>query len=382
MEGFRFIDCDAHIFEPEDLWDNYLESKYRREISSYVNYKRETPDSDLAFGIRVQVGEHTMPFGPRGSAQRTILPGLGDTYEEYARDGFPARVYKQVMDNSGIDYMVTYPTIGLFINTVPNLEPELAAAICRAYNTWLGDFCSEAGDRVFGAAVVNLNYPDEAVKEVRRCVKDLGFKAVYVNPTPVGEYRLYDEVYDPLWAEISDLNVPVGIHPSSGNAADIMIYHYLPELQMTQGIVAFCIGNMLACAAFIMGGVLERHPNLRVVFLESGAGWAAYWLERLESGVNGGRRGLEVPGLHMHPVEYFQRQCFIAADQDDPGIKMVIDAIGDDNVVTATDFSHPEGRRYGQAVETLMELPGVSVESKGKILWDNALRLYPITPAD
>ena len=77
------------------------------------------------------------------------------------------------------------------------------------------------------------------------------------------------------------------------------------------------------------------------------------------------------------PDRYFQRQCFISSDQDDPGIKTAIEAIGDDNIVTATDFSHPEGRRYGQAVEMLLALPGVSEESKRKILWDKRAQALP-----
>jgi predicted TIM-barrel fold metal-dependent hydrolase len=79
-------------------------------------------------------------------------------------------------------------------------------------------------------------------------------------------------------------------------------------------------------------------------------------------------------------MEYFKRQCFIAADPDDPGIKQVIDYLGDENIVTATDFCHPEGRRYEVAVKEIMGLPDVSLESKKKIMWDNALRLYPIRP--
>jgi predicted TIM-barrel fold metal-dependent hydrolase len=82
----------------------------------------------------------------------------------------------------------------------------------------------------------------------------------------------------------------------------------------------------------------------------------------------------------MLPVEYFKRQCFISVDPDDPGIKHVIDYLGDDNIVTATDFAHPEGRRYAVAVQEMLELPDVSLESKKKIMWDNALRLYPIRP--
>ena len=140
------------------------------------------------------------------------------------------------------------------------------------------------------------------------------------------------------------------------------------------------IGNMLACTALIMGGVLERHPRLRVVHLDSGAGWVPFWLDRLAASVQGGFRGLDIPGLKLHPMEYFKRQCFVSADPDDPGIKHVIDYLGDENIVTATDFSHPEGRRYEVAVKEIMELPGVSLESKKKIMWDNALKLYPIHP--
>ena len=105
-----------------------------------------------------------------------------------------------------------------------------------------------------------------------------------------------------------------------------------------------------------------------------------FWMDRLGAGVQGGFRNLEIPGLKLYPIEYFQRQCYISADPDDPGIKQVIEVMGDDNIVAATDFSHPEGRRYASAVKELLELPGVSDQSKHKIMWDNALKLYPIQP--
>jgi predicted TIM-barrel fold metal-dependent hydrolase len=151
-------------------------------------------------------------------------------------------------------------------------------------------------------------------------------------------------------------------------------------LRSAQTTVAFTIGNMLAATALIMGGVLERHPKMRVAHLESGAGWVPFWLDRLAASVQGGFRGLQIPGLKLHPIEYFQRQCYISADPDDPGIRQVIEVLGNDNVVTATDFGHPEGRQYAWAAKELLELPNVSAESKRKIMWDNALKLYPIRP--
>jgi hypothetical protein len=58
---------------------------------------------------------------------------------------------------------------------------------------------------------------------------------------------------------------------------------------------------------------------------------------------------------------------------------MVIDAVGDQVLITGTDFGHPEGRKYATAVQDMMEVPGISLDSKRKILWDNAIRAYPVT---
>jgi predicted TIM-barrel fold metal-dependent hydrolase len=383
MSGVRFIDADSHILEPNDIWQKYLEPKFRSEMPRiYTGYYEEDSkgaSNALAFFNDVSVGGYDMPLeGVFGKP--VIMPGLGEAYDDYARQGFPPRCYVDAMERLGIDYMVVYPTAGLYSCAAPTLSAPGAAAIRRAYNNWLYDFCSEAGERLVGAGSLDLRDPQAAATEATRCVKELGFKAVHINPVPVGEHRLYEPCYDRLWATISDLDVPVGVHVGALNACDPMLYHYLPGLAMAEGITAFSIGNMLASTAFIMGGVLERHPKLRVVHLESGAGWAAFWMYRLAAGVQGGSKGLPIPGLKMAPVEYFQRQCYISADPDDPGIKQVIDTIGDDNVVVATDFGHPEGRHYIRAVEEVLSLPGVSEASKHKIMWDNALKLYPIRP--
>jgi predicted TIM-barrel fold metal-dependent hydrolase len=397
--NLHFIDSDAHVIEPHDMFERYLEPKYRAEMPvAWADYQGDP----LALGLEVRIpkpsgGEYVMPFGddpltglnridshsrlaPFGGDSPVALPGQDEAYAEFARQGFPPEMYKLAMERAGIDYMVVYPSTGLLTTGVPDLPADTAAAYRRAYNNWLHDFCEAAGKRVIGVAAVDLRDAEEAAREARRCVKEFDFKAVYINPVPVGEHRLYDDFYEPLWNTLEDLDVPLAVHAGTGNAADQMLYHYLPRLRTAQTTVAFTMGNMLACTALIMGGVLEQHPRLRVVHLESGAGWVPFWLDRLAAGIQGGFRGVDIPGLKMLPVEYFKRQCFISADPDDPGIQHVIDYLGDDNIVTATDFAHPEGRRYQTAVQEILELPDVALESKKKIMWDNALRLYPILP--
>lgn len=395
--GHRFIDSDAHVLEPGDLFEKYLEPKFRPCIpEAWANYA----GNPLGFGFKIVIatpsGKHLMPFGNdpmSGEAlqrcggatfdpgARVALPGHDEAYAEFARDDFPPHMYPVAMDRVGIDYMVVYPSVGLSSTAAPDLASDAAAAIRRAYNDWLHDFCSQTRGRVFGAASVDLRDAAEAAREARRCVKEFGFKAVHINPVPVGKHRLYDSFYEPLWTALGDLDVPLAVHTGAGVAADQMLYYYLPGLRTAQVTVAFTIGNMLASTALIMGGVLERHPRLRVVHLESGAGWVPFWMDRLAASVQGGFRGLDIPGLKLSPIDYFRRQCFISADPDDPFIRQTIEMIGDGNIVTATDFAHPEGRRYESAVKEILELPEVSLESKRKIMWDNALRLYPIDPA-
>ena len=176
------------------------------------------------------------------------------------------------------------------------------------------------------------------------------------------------------------MDVALGIHVGAGNAAEVWLHHYFPEFQRASSTGTFTIGNMMTSMTLIVGGVLERHPKLRVVHLESGAGWVAFWLDRMESSVAGGLRGIAIEGLTMKPIEYFQRQCYISGDPDDPGIKQVLEIIGDDNVVTATDFGHPEGRGYVHAIEDTLALP-IPDDSKRKIMWDNSARLYNIADA-
>ena len=398
MESLRFIDGDSHVLEPESIWENYLEKKYRNLVSGHVRWvtapsgnginavdESSSRETALAFELELEVmGTH--PLGTRDTAAATRsfqdrdLDELDVAYGKWADQDFPASAYREVMDVHGVDHMILYPTAGFWTTGVAEMDGETAMAIRRAYNRWLGDYCAEIGQGACGAASIDLRDPVLAAEEVRRCVQEYDFKAVHLNPAPVPNLRLFDPECDLLWATCAELGLPIGLHPSANHPFDQGLLDYLPGLRNCRTTVSFVVGSMLACTAFIMGGVLERHPELKLVFLESGCGCASFWLDRLEAGIQGGTRRLRIQGLNSNPVDYFQRQCFVAADQDDPGIAPLINAIGDHVIVGATDFGHPEGRKYFRAKQDMLELPDVSMESKRKILWDNALRAYPISP--
>jgi len=275
-----FIDSDAHVLEPRDMFERYLEPQYRAQMPvAWADYQGEP----LAMGFAVRIphpagGEYVMPFGNdpltgrnridtasrlaafEGGA-RLALPGQDEASAACARHGFPPEMDQQAMDRSGIDSMVVYPSTGLLTTGVPDLPAATAAASRRASNNWLHDFCTAAGGRVVGAAAVDLRDADEAAREAHRCVKECDCKAVYSNPVPVGEHRLYDDVYEPLWNALEELDAPLAVHAGTGNAADPMLSYYLPRRRTAQTTVAFTMGTMLACTARIMGGVLAQHPR-------------------------------------------------------------------------------------------------------------------------
>ncbi|HEY2106158.1 MAG TPA: amidohydrolase family protein [Candidatus Binataceae bacterium] len=369
-KGHRYIDADSHVLEPADMWDQYLEPQYRRFAPAHaVGYRGDPP----GFFLNIRIGGSVMPTFQMPDLVQ--LPGLEESYGDYMRRGFGPDCYDTALQRTGMDYMVLYPTIGLYATAVPGLSAEVAAAYRRAYNNWLYDFCKAAGPRLVGVGSIDLRDPVAAAGEARRCVRELGFKAITFNPEPVNDVALHDRFYDPLWKAASELGVPMGVHVAGGTALHQVGMEYFPQWSEGRGLCAFTIGNMIACLSFVSGGILERFPDLKVAFLESGAGWPAFWLERIQAGVQGANRGGKIHGLSKSPIEYFQKQCYISADPDDPGIAQVAAVIGDDNIVTATDFGHMEGKGYIRALDEILALE-LPADTKRKIMWDNAARLY------
>lgn len=123
----------------------------------------------------------------------------------------------EAMDAEGIDVAVIYPTVGLFALALDDVDPDFAAAIARAYNNWLYDYCQADPERLLGSAMVAPHGVEGAVIEARRAVKDLGFRAVFMRPNPVAGRNWHDPYYDPLWSELESLRVPLGFHEGVGS---------------------------------------------------------------------------------------------------------------------------------------------------------------------
>ncbi len=135
---------------------------------------------------------------------------------------------------------------------------------------------------------------------------------------------------------------------------------------------------MVACLSFVGGDVCEKFPRLQFAFLESGCGWLPYWLERMDEHFEWMHKG--VPWLKMKPSEYFHRQCYVGADAGDEALPWVVQAIGDERILWASDYPHPDAK-FPRAVESTLALAerGLPEASLKRILYDNAVKLYGLT---
>jgi predicted TIM-barrel fold metal-dependent hydrolase len=384
-KGFKGIDADSHMVEPHDLWERYIDKKY--QAFAPVGTATLVGDPPRRH-VNLLVNGH--PHGdarPPAVAPRYIPDGQGnllnyyEAYREFADLDFRPEAYLRYIQWRGLDFIILYPTLGLFCTAVPGLDPKAAAAIMRAYNNWAYEFCAEGEGKLVGLAGLDLRDVDAAVAEARRCVKELGFKGLFLlADPPYPEIPLNHPYYEPLWAEIEDLGVPLGIHESSRHEMGIgrvgAEHVKATGISYAQKAVAFHMGEMMAAMIFTGGGICERHPNLRVIFTESSAGWAVSWLWFIDELWEREFRGRVTS---ERPSFYFKRQCAIACEPEEKGIKYVIDALGDDLLVYNTDFPHAAEAKFLNPADEFLELEGVSNESKARILWDNAARLYNLT---
>jgi predicted TIM-barrel fold metal-dependent hydrolase len=258
--------------------------------------------------------------------------------------------------------------------TRPKLDPPLAAAIARAYNNWLYEFCQRDPARMLGAGMLSVYDVNDAIKEARRVVNELGFKAVFIRSNVVVGKPWHDPYFEPLWSTLEELNVPLGFHEATGSSSPQAGEQFDPNFGLRR-VYAQPLTQIMGMGSFLAGGIMERHPKLRVAFLEANCGWLPWLLWRLDEGYER-EADAYMEELTMTPTEYFKRQCWVSVEPDEIPVKYAIDWVGSDHMVFSTDYPHTDSR-FPEAVSAFLELD-MADEDKRKILWDNCESFYQI----
>jgi predicted TIM-barrel fold metal-dependent hydrolase len=305
---------------------------------------------------------------------RGVQPGPNETYLGGAAFGtMDMKERVQLLDREGMAKAVLYPTLGLLWEA-ELFDAELSSAYCRAYNRWIADFCRDSGGRLIPIAHLSLGHPGEAARELERAVRD-GCRGAFVCPFTITRVPHGDPRHDAVFAAAQDLDVPLAIHPTFEPIA-FNVHHRFDHFGWAIWYLNLFAGQGVqqAFATFFQLGVFERFPRLRVVVLESQAGWIGYFLDRGDATFTGTLLSATVR-LKEKPSFYFKRQCFISADPDERTIAALMPHVGEDKFFWASDYPHPD--HPGKYLDELRQMvaPMTATGRRG-ILGENVARAY------
>lgn len=380
-DGYKILDADRHVIEPIEMWREYLPPAYRERAPRLEPAASAEP---LAARIARLGPKGLLPLPPRVILEgRSVFHNVSEHVEIEAaaaalegtgheQTGTDPGSHLRAMDRDGVDVAVLFPTVGLYLDTP---DAGLTEALCSAYNTWMRDFASEAPSRLRPAGIVSRVDPERMVAGLEELVR-LGHRVVVLRPNPVGGRCLGHAAYDPFWSACEHHDVTVALHEGTHSG--------LPTAGADRFTSRFALHacshpmeQMMALLSLIEGGVLERHPGLRVVFLESGCGWLPYWLWRLDEIEYKHLRGEVADNVRRPPSEYFRRQCLATIEPGEPCLPEVIRYLGDDRLLFGTDFPHQD--HDAPIVEQALGLHAALPEpSLRKLLWSNAARLFSV----
>jgi predicted TIM-barrel fold metal-dependent hydrolase len=368
--AYNVVDADGHILEPLDLWDHYIDPNFRdrapRIVKTNDGKERLVIEENMVGDSRISIGR----IGGVGARQGIVA---ADTlaYKDGKPGGFDPHKRIPDMDADGIDAVFLYPSLGLFSGAIH--DPQLAAAVCRAYNRWLADYCKPYPDRLFGVAMLPLQDVNLAIAEMRFAKKELGFKGGFLRPNPYDGKMINHPDFEPFWAAAEDLDFSIGFHEGASSGMPTVGVDRF-EGRGAKHIISHTMEMMLACLAVIWGGVCEKHPKVRIGFLESGGGWIAPWLDRMDRHFDD--QSFNDSGLKTRPSDLFRRNCWISFEPVEGSLNVLADYVGPNKIMWATDYPHSDGFFPGAPDMMRERLKGTSPETQRGVLAGGALAFY------
>lgn len=370
FDNLLVVDADGHVYEGNVDLRPRLPEQWRSQAPIRLN------DNEGNSRMLLE--------GRLWSASQGLGPGVSGPMTDKARgyrDGMvdPAARLKD-MDQEGIDVAILFGTqIALTVNGL--MSSQLAAVLCRAVNEWLIEYCSIDPKRLLAVGLIPCQDPQTAVKELEYLRK--AGAATAMLPTNVyGLNNMGDPMFDPIYDCAQSIGMPLSVHPQTGHdgvpgvsgvmGAGSERFRKYVYVHMT----AFPFELMIAMMHMIGEGVFDRHPKLRVGFMEGGAGWLPFWAERLDEHLE--KLAPQMPKLKRKPSDIIRsEQIVLTCESEENGLDRVFAANGENTVLYASDYCHWDCH-FPYSVKDIVECKDLTFAEKERLLNRNAIEFFQL----
>lgn len=360
-EGERFIvDVDAHVTETA-FWADIVDRIDNDVLRQMAQSFREKPGSPPGL-LNHQPGMSFQDVYGRIPHQVAIA-------EKTDADG-PHRMVQLVrraMDSMGITYQVVFPTPMLLLGMHP--QPEVEVELGRAFNRWISEVVLPQDDRIKGLVYLPFNDPEQCMKVAREFADAhgvIGFTVTATRNRPV-----HDNSYMKLYAFLEEIGKPLAFHAGFhwGDPSQLQLNRFL-----SMHAITFVYYNMIHLTNWVINGIPERFPKLKVVWVESGLAWVPFLMQRLDHEFM--MRPSEAPLLRRPPSTYMREMFYTSQplERTDMALtKATFDAIhADTQLMFSSDWPHWDF----DLPASITTLPFLGEQAKRNILGLNAARAF------
>jgi predicted TIM-barrel fold metal-dependent hydrolase len=379
MDRFLVISSDCHAGLPPDRYRDYLDPQYRDMF-------------DVA--LPIQIDEM------KKMSKMFLIDDINEKWREGVEYGLSgawdhdARI--KVMDGDGIAAEIIFPDGITEMNTPPfgaglslpvedRVVPELQWAGARAHNRWIAELVAMAPARRVGVALVPALWDvAEAVKEVEWCARN-GVKGVLLPCIWRHLDPYHHPKYEPLWSACVDNDIVIHFHSGPAPMEDAFGSLSAPDGVHRPGAMGIYVSEVVWWAVrpltfLIWGGVLERHPRLRIAITESTTIWAPEYLALLDQRYSETHFSAKLGDYRSHlkskPSEYFHRQVALGASCMSRREAELRHAIGVSNIMWGSDYPHPEGTWPVTGSQIHQTFDGLPAGEVADMVGGNAARFY------
>jgi predicted TIM-barrel fold metal-dependent hydrolase len=344
--SYRYISSDGHFESPPELWTHRVPAQYRDRAPRRIKLANGN-DALITEGRPLTYGGTSL-FG--GQDPKKYDPAVMD-YDSTPGCGDAAQRLRE-QDRDGIDAEVLY---ALSVRN-PSIRDKAAfMAIIKGFNDYFAEeYCSLDPDRLIGVAVLPNKGVEDDIAEMTRC-KKMGYKTAWMAGFPSGNTYPSEED-DRFWAAAVDLNMPLVIHTSfprhyAGREVSLMKYplslpgEEAPPTDYVERMGRHGIphSGAIDSSLFVMSGVFDRFPKLKINWAENNIGWIPYFLEQMDKAFDVNRywaeRQLGLKPPKRRPSEYLKENAYWGFFDDPIGVKLR-DEIGVNHIMWSTDFPH------------------------------------------